>query len=197
MAGFIDLKLTGVETVNQILSVADKFFGNQELLWQAVVRETRLPNGSGPIIPNRYTLEGSVQEAFERGGANTYGGAWLGLWREPNYRAYKDRKGGGSRMLIWDGSRDPMFASFLDRRHPEHIEEVTSTGVRWGSSMTRASRLSAGGFTQRWDRGVVVPARPIVRFGSKGAAQLAKGGARLLLDRVRGAKRGVLGRFGL
>ncbi len=184
MADLLTIDVEGMPELTTVLSLVAEAFDEWQLLWEAFIRPTRGPGGK-PIIPAEYTLEGSVRAAFASGGRSKYSSSpWADYSNEPVYAQMKLEQGGGTRILIWDGSRRPLVDTFLNKGDSDHIEEVTKQGFVWGSSRPYAQRLHEGGFFQPWDD-IEPPARPIIRLTSEAGVQLGKGVQRLVAEKIR------------
>lgn len=195
----IELDIEGTSEAVQYIGLVTGALSDMTPIWEGFIRPVMLSElqirgapdmygtaqrslGAVPLVEPRYTLEGSVAEAFDRGGRNAYRSrAWAGYESEPIYAAYKMSAGGGTRILLWDGSSDPLVETFLDARHVDHVEVTDAERMSWGSSRDYASDLHEGGFYQPWDR--TYPAgRPIIPPAQPAGFRLAKGVQRMIVD---------------
>lgn len=113
----------------------------------------------GGIEPMRdgYDLDTLAADAFANEGKNALQGAWTRYAGEPRYKAMKDRQGGGDRVGIWSGSKNPLDRTFR-RGDPEHVDEVNDRGLDKGSDRWYAGTFHAGGVRTPW--GEMQPSRP-------------------------------------
>jgi len=190
MADTFEIDIPELKGLQKLVANAAKTFVDLTPLWNAFIR----PDGSG-LIPDEFTLEQSVRDAFANNGTSAYSSAhWVGYGSEPRYAAFKRAVGAGNRPLIWDGAPSPLMQTYLDKENSEHIEEVTKKGFKWGSSRSYAGLVSSGGGVQKWDN-VTIPARPIVQVNKKAAQVLAKGLGRLVMSNFSGGALSRLGSF--
>jgi hypothetical protein len=157
-----------------------------QLLWTGFIRPTPTPGLSTTVVDRRYTLEVSTEQAFDNSGSNVYAGPWEGYGSEPRYAAVKAKAGGGTSVLVWQGSKNPLRRAFLPG-HPDHVEEVAGKRMVWGARGDKgaiAARLAVGGFYQPWDKTTSTPARPVIRLTEQAATEVARGMQRILRGRL-------------
>jgi hypothetical protein len=169
MLGF---RVDGLDGMVQAIGItADTFdAAARKAILTGVVQPERTPTGA-TIMRRGHDLETSTAQAFAQQGRNAYRGPWRGYALEPLYAAHKRRKGGGSRVGVWDGAQRTLRASFT-RGNPDHIRVVTSAYALFGSRVPWAVRFIEGQF-QRWDR-IVSPARAIFPDGDKWRVEFAR-----------------------
>ena len=187
----IQIEIPGLKNVSKMLQLADVTISKDwALVWKGFIRPTPCPGISANVVDPRFTLEDSTQEAFDNSGANVYAGAWAGYGAEPKYSKMKSKAGGGTSILVWQGSADPLRDAFRKGKG-DHIEGVSGLSMFWGAKGRKggiAARLSQGGFYQPWDKTSNTPARPVIRLNESAALEVARGMQRVL--------RGRLGRAG-
>lgn len=187
----IKIEIPGLKNVSNLLQMVDVTISNDwALVWKGFIRPTPCPGLSTAIVDPRFTLEDSTQEAFDNSGANVYAGAWAGYGAEPRYAKMKAKRGGGTSILVWQGSQDPLRNAFI-KGQAGHVEGVNGRTMFWGARGRKggiAARLSEGGFYQPWDKTSNTPARPVIRLTEATALEVARGMQRVL--------RGRLGRSG-
>ena len=187
----IQITIPGLKNVSNLLQMVDVTISNDwALVWEGFIRPTPCPGLSTAIVDPRFTLEDSTQEAFDNSGVNIYAGAWAGYGAEPKYSKMKAKRGGGTSILVWQGSQDPLRNAFI-KGQAGHVEGVNGRTMFWGARGRKggiAARLSEGGFYQPWDKTSNTPARPVIRLTEATALEVARGMQRVL--------RGRLGRSG-
>lgn len=195
----IEIDLEGTSEAVQYIGLVSGALSDMTPIWEGLIRPVMLSQlkirgapdlygiaqqslGAVPLVEPRYTLEGSVAEAFANGGRNAYRSrAWRGYDAEPIYAAYKLEAGGGTRILLWDGSGDPLIDTFLDANHEDHVEITEPERMSWGSSRDYAADLHEGGFWQPWDK-MRPDARPILPPAQPAGFRLAKGVQRMVVE---------------
>lgn len=211
----IALDVEGSEEITQWIGLVVGALEDMTPIWEGLIRPVMLSQlqirgapdmygqaqqalGAVPLVEPRYTLEGSVAEAFDNGGRNAYrSGAWEGYDNEPIYAAYKLEAGGGVAILLWSGSASPLVDTFLDQRNDDHVETTEPDRMMWGSARDYASDLHEGGFYQPWDRIYPGP-RPILPPTVEVGFRLTKGVQRMVVEMAKasGQRPGeVLGRL--
>jgi len=187
----IQITIPGLKNVSNLLQIADVTISNDwALVWKGFIRPTPCPGIGASVVDPRFTLENSTQEAFDNSGSNAYAGAWAGYGAEPKYSKMKSKAGGGTSILVWQGSADPLRDAFR-KGQAGHVEGVSGRSMFWGARGRKggiAARLSQGGFYQPWDKTSNTPARPVIRLTEATALEVARGMQRVL--------RGRLGRAG-
>mgnify|MGYP000956368188 CR=1 FL=1 len=181
MQQLLELRIDGISETSVVLGVAADSLKDQIRLYQAMIRPMKRPDGRGWVIDPQYTFEGATRRKFEQGGRNTYDpNPWEAYANEPRYAKMKAHYGGGSRVLIWEGAKDPLFETLLNPDHPEHIEAVKVGFFQFGTRRWYARRLHLGGFWQPWDK-VFPKARPILRLSQRAGVEFARGAQRLII----------------
>ena len=183
----ITISIGGLADVQVMLQLAQVTIDRDwPLLWKGWMRPTPTPRLNIPIVDREFTLEDSLRAAFANSGRNAYATAWAGYNNEPRYARMKAKAGGGSRILIWEGSKNPMSSAFF-AGDPDHEEWVRGKEMGYGATGRKgaiAARLSEGGFFQPWDKTSATPARPIGRINGAVALAVAKGMQRILNGRL-------------
>ena len=195
----IELDLEGTSETVQYIGLLTGVLSDMTPIWEGFIRPVMLSQlnirgapdmygvaqqslGAVPLVEPRFTLEGSVAEAFSTGGTNAYRTRpWPGYDAEPIYAAYKLAAGGGAHILLWDGSGDPLIETFLDVGNRDHVEITDPERMSWGSSRDYAADLHEGGFWQPWDR-MTPPPRPIMPPAQAAGFRMAKGVQRLVVE---------------
>ena len=195
MGNFLEMNIEGMPSMTRQLSAVEGSFKRWALLFEGLIRPTKLPSGHGWIVEPEYTLEGATRAAFENNGVSVYNpGGWEGYENEPEYARWKEEQGGGHAILVWEGSDSPLMETFLNDSDDDPIERITDQGFTWGPKRFYAARLHFGDFFQPWD-GVDPGPRPIFVVNDLMAFHLAKGAQRLMMDAIResttGANRGA------
>lgn len=92
-------------------------------------------------------MRGRARENFETQG-RTAGGQWEGYTGdEKPYGIIKRILIGdqnGSRLLRWTPGSERLFPSVVSQGHPEHIEEVRGSTIRFGTSVPYAANHQHG-----------------------------------------------------
>ena len=183
----VQIKIAGLKTLPKVLQLMDKTIREDwSLLWTGFIRPTTVPGLSVTVMEQRFTLEGSTEDAFNNSGANAYADTWSAYGSEPKYAAHKQKRGGGSQVLVWSGSKNPLRSAFR-AGDSDHTEEVRGKTMRWGARGKKgkiAVKLAEGGFWQPWDKTSSTPARPIIRLTDKTAFEVARGMQRILRGRL-------------
>lgn len=183
----IKIKIPGSKTLPLMLQVMDQTIRSDwNLLWKGFIRQTPVPGLSVNVVDKRFTIEGSTEDAFDNSGANAYAGTWSAYGSEPRYAKMKERQGGGTSVLVWKGSKNPLRGAFR-LGHPDHVEAVRGRGMIWGAKGEKgaiAARLAEGGFYQPWDKTTATPARPIIRVTEQMGLEVARGMQRILRGRL-------------
>jgi hypothetical protein len=186
----LNVDILGIDGIRRALGVAASAFdaASMTTINSSIIRPTAGPGTSQPIMREAFTLEVQSREAFAQEGKTALLGGWEGYSREPIYAALKQRKGGGSRVGIWDGSKRPLFETFR-KNHPEHIESVDAAGFVWGSRRSYAGRFHEGGF-QPFDK-IRHPGRPIVIVDRQFGREVARAYQRWLAFKLRSEGRSI------
>jgi len=186
----LNVDILGIDGIRRALGVAASAFdaASMTTINSSIIRPTPGPGTSQPIMREAFTLEVQSREAFAQEGKTALLGGWEGYSREPIYAALKQRKGGGSRVGIWDGSKRPLFETFR-KNHPEHIESVDAAGFVWGSRRSYAGRFHEGGF-QPFDK-IRHPGRPIVIVDRQFGREVARAYQRWLAFKLRSEGRSI------
>lgn len=183
----ISIKIPGAAALPRLLQLVDVTIKEDwELLWKGFIRRTPVPGMSTVVVERKWTLEGSTKDAFDNSGKNAYAEAWPGYDNEPKYAYVKQKLGGGTGILVWEKSKNPLRKAFMSG-HPDHVEEVAEKRMIWGAKGKKgaiAARLSEGGFFQPWDKTTNIPARPIVRLSEDAGKEVARGMQRILRGRL-------------
>ena len=183
----VQIRIAGSKSLPLVLQLVDKTIRSDwELLWRGFIRPTPVPGMSTVVLERRFTLEGSTEDAFENSGANAYSGTWTAYGSEPRYARVKEKVGGGTKVLVWQGSKNPLRSAFKER-DPDHFEVVRGKSMLWGAKGRKgaiAARLAEGGFYQPWDKTTATPARPIIRVTEQTAFEIARGMQRILRGRL-------------
>ena len=183
----IQITIPGLKNVSNLLQIADVTISNDwALVWKGFIRPTPCPGIAANVVDPRFTLEDSTQEAFDNSGSNAYAGPWAGYGAEPRYSKMKAKAGGGTSILVWQGSQDPLRDAFKKGQR-DHVEGVSGRSMFWGAKGRKggiAARLSEGGFYQPWDKTANTPARPVIRLTEATALEVARGMQRVLRGRL-------------
>ncbi len=183
----VQIKISGSKSLPLVLQLIDKTIREDwQLLWQGFIRPTRVPGMSTNVLEKRFTLEGSTADAFENSGANAYSGTWTAYGSEPRYARIKEKVGGGTKVLVWQGSKNPLRNAFT-LKDADHFEIVRGKSMLWGAKGRKgdiAARLAEGGFWQPWDKTSATPKRPIIRITDQTAFEVARGIQRILRGRL-------------
>lgn len=183
----IQITIPGLKNVSNLLQIADVTISNDwALVWKGFIRPTPCPGIAANVVDPRFTLEDSTAEAFDNSGVNAYAGSWAGYGAEPRYSKMKAKRGGGTSILVWQGSKDPLRDAFR-KGQGDHVEGVNGRSMFWGARGRKggiAARLSAGGFYQPWDKTSNTPARPVIRLTEATALEVARGMQRVLRGRL-------------
>lgn len=183
----LHVSIAGLQQVSTTLQLLDVSIRDDwELLWKGWIRATKAPGMPGVVIREQYTLEGSTQFAFDHSGRNAFFGGWSEYQTEPRYARAKERHGGGTSVLVWQGSKNPLRRAFL-RGHSDHLELVRGQSMAWGAKGEKgaiAQRLAQGGFYQPWDRTSATPPRPVIRLNEKAALEVLRGMQTIIRGRL-------------
>jgi phage gpG-like protein len=183
----LKIGIAGAKLLPKTLQLMDKTIREDwTLLWNGFIRPTPVPGLSTVVVDRRFTLEGSTEDAFENSGVNAYAGAWTAYGSEPRYAKMKEKRGGGSKVLVWTGSKNPLRSAFR-AGDSDHTEVVRGKSMLWGAKGRKggiAARLAEGGFYQAWDKTSATPARPIIRITEQTAFEVARGMQRILRGRL-------------
>ncbi len=183
----LQVRIGGLQQVSATLQLLDVAMRDDwELLWKGWIRPTKAPGMAGLVIREQYTLEGSTESAFDHSGRNAFFGGWSEYQNEPRYARAKERHGGGTSVLVWQGSKNPLRKAFL-RGHSDHLELVRGQSMVWGAKGEKgaiAQRLAQGGFYQPWDKTSNTPPRPVIRLNEKAALEVLRGMQTILRGRL-------------
>ncbi len=183
----LKIGIAGAKSLPKALQLIDKTIREDwKLVWAGFIRPTPVPGLSVVVVDRQFTLEGSTEDAFENSGANAYAGTWTAYGSEPRYAKMKERRGGGSKVLVWQGSKNPLRSAFR-AKDADHTEVVRVKSMLWGAKGRKgaiAARLAEGGFWQPWDKTSATPARPIIRLTEQTAFEVARGMQRILRGRL-------------
>lgn len=179
------MQINGIKSLTRVLGVMAEAVGNPEPVYQAAIRPFAPPGFPHVLIRREFTLERSVQAAFDNEGLNAYHrNRWVGYEREPRYAAYKRARGGGEQVGVWEGSKAPLMNTFNDRTNMDHVETVDERGFEWGSKRYYARAFSEGGTPQPWD-GIPQPAREIIAVNDAWALEIARGFQRYVVYKAK------------
>jgi hypothetical protein len=187
----LEMDVLGLDGIDRMLGLMQEAFDDQAVvtITTGIIRPTPLPGGGGNVMAHdSFTLERQVGEAFQNSGRTPLRAPWDAYSREPRYKRFKERRQGGDRVGIWEGSKTPLAETFL-QGHPEHIEEVTSRGWRWGSSRRYAGTFHAG--QPRQFLGEPQPPREVVVLDKRVAREAARAHLRFLASWLRLRGQGV------
>ena len=183
----IKIKINGVTSLPKVIGLIDKTLDEDwAILWQAFMRPTKAPGMKDYAIRKQFTLEGSTQQAFDNSGRNVYFDVWTAYPDEPRYQRVKEKVGGGTNVLVWQGSKNPLRAAFI-KGHEDHVMKINKKTMRWGAGGRKgeiAAKLATGGFYQPWDKITVSTKRPIIRINEAMAIEVCKGMQSVLRGRL-------------
>lgn len=183
--GLVTIRTTGLGELRKTLQLVDVTIAKDwDTVFRGAVTPTPCPGLSAKVVDAPKTLEVAIQESFDRGGPSALqSDVWADLSREPKYAAHKARRGGGSNMLVWAGSKRPLRDSFKVG-NPRNVFRVSGLSMMYGTIVTYAARLQAGGFWQPWDETDNIEARVMLQATETWATEVARGMQRVLRGRL-------------
>lgn len=187
MAGqLVTVTVGGIPALRKTIGILDVTLSSDwETVWRGSVTPTPCPGLAAKVVDDPKTLAVATQEAFDRGGPSALspGRVWTGYGREPKYAAHKLRRGGGSDVLVWAGSKRPLRDTFK-LGNPGNIFDLSGMRMRYGTTRYYAARLQAGGFFQPWDHIDDTPARVMLEVTEIFGREVARGMQRVMRGRL-------------
>jgi hypothetical protein len=169
------MNVRGMPQLTRTIGLMASAVSSPRPVFEAALRPVKPAGFPNVIIRKPYTFEVAIADKFRTGGRNALDQRmWTEYQNERKYAEYKARRGGGTRVGLWNNSKRPLVDTFVNPNNPDHVEWATDAGFGWGSKRSYARDFSDGGVYQKWD-GILTPEREVIVVNDQLAMEIARG----------------------